>query len=112
MKVNHLQAVYDTLFPQYLHKLQGLAGGQAELGRLATRFHPATGAAGKELDSHAHPGSDAHLLGILQNIKDLLEEVDNYYYIIYIMDAQSQAQIILVLVAVADEERLFGQAQG
>ena len=98
--------------PQYLHQLQGLAGGQAELGRLAARFHPAAGAAGKELDSHAHAGSDAHLLGILQNIEDLLEEVYNYYYIIYIMDAQSQAQIVLVLVAVADEERLFGQAQG
>src|SRR5690606_26493490 len=82
------------------------------LGRLASRLNPPARAAGEELDSHSHPGGDSHLTGVLEDVEDLLEEVHHNHNIVYIMDAQGQAQIVLILVAVADEQRLSWQAQG
>ena len=36
VEVDHLQAVCDTSLFQYLHQLQSLAGGEAELGRFTS----------------------------------------------------------------------------
>ncbi len=111
MEVEHLQAASKPSLLEDSHQFQGLAGREAELGRLPTRLHPPAGAAGKELHPHPDSWHHAHGIGVLQDVVDLLEKVYHYDYIVQIVNAQGEAEIILILVAIADQGSISWQAQ-
>ena len=56
MEVEHLELVSHSGLLQQVEAFHHLAGGQAELGQLATRLGPPAGPLGVQLDAQAEPG--------------------------------------------------------
>ena len=71
VEVEQLEAVFHAAALQFLEAAQDFADGQSELRPVAPRRLPAAAAAGCQLHAHADRGSDADLLGVLQDQLEL-----------------------------------------
>src|SRR6185369_13330451 len=99
-----------VLLPRLLedaHRVDELGGGEAELGEVAGAALPLAGAARGELRAEADERLDPHLVGEPQQVRQLRELLDDDDDLAPELAAEErQPQELLVLVAVADGERL------
>ena len=107
VEVDELQAVHHLVLLQEVERREQFARVQTELAAVAAALLPLAAAAARELDAHTHIGPDTQLLGNIgyefQFVGFLHHQEDSTPHL---LRQQSQFHIALVLVAVADDERV------
>ncbi len=107
VEVEELRALLLARLLQDLHRVDELGDGEPELREVAGRALPLPRAARRELRAQADHGLDAHLVGEAQELRELGELLDDDDDLAAELAAEEgEAQELLVLVAVADGERL------
>src|SRR5439155_1727883 len=92
---------------QDLHRADQLGGGEAELGEISGGGLPFPGALGGQLAAQTDHRLDVHLLRKAKQVRKLGELLDDDEDLAPELAAhQRQPQVLLVLVAIADGERL------
>ncbi len=90
-----------------LHRVDELRDGEAELGEVAGRALPFPGAAGGELGAEPDHRLDAHLVREAEQVRQLRELLDDDDDLApELAPEEREPEELLVLVAVADGERL------
>jgi len=104
VKVQQLHAVQHVGIPQALQELEGLAGGEPELGLLAAGVLPLALADGGQAHAHAQHGAHAQIPGRLHDAVQLRGLLDDDVDPVAQQPAdQGQAQVLPVLVAIAHD---------
>ena len=113
MAVHQLQAVEHLVLAQRVDQLEDLGDEQAELGFLAGRIAPATGAFARQLDAHADARPHWYLLRVAQHQLQLVEVLDHRNDRAAELGRENhRLDVAVVLEAVADDHalgRAFGQ---
>ena len=106
MEMQQLQGAQGSGLFQGIHHIQHLAGRQTELGFLAPGILPVALANSRQTGSHANQRGNAQLLCFFQNQWQfrLLFHHDKHPVTQFLAD-QCQADVLPVLVAVADNHR-------
>ncbi len=106
VEMHQLQAGQRTGLAQALHHGEHLAGGETELGLLAAGVLPLAHAHRGQAGTQADTRGDAEILGLLEDQRQLGElfhhQVDA---MAELLAHQRQADVLAVLVAVADDQR-------
>ena len=108
VEVQQLEAVEQIVGAQEVDRLDHLARRQAELGPVAARRLPAPRPLGRQLDPDADARANPDLLGGLRDqlqLRELLD--DDQHRAAELRRHQRGLDVLLVLVAVADDQRLF-----
>ncbi len=107
VEMNEFQAVAQPFGRKHLQRLQQLARREAELAGVAAAVLPLAAARRTQLDADADVGAQVETLG---DVGYEVELVHLLYYQIdtlaHLVGQQRQLDIALVLVAVADDERI------
>src|SRR5262249_23028159 len=92
---------------QLLDRLDHLARRPAELREVAARLLPAAGAARRQARAHAEARLDVHPLRHAVDLIELARLLDDEHdHLAHLRREQRGLDVLLVLVAVADDERL------
>src|SRR5690606_4751418 len=107
VEMDEPKALGHARLPQLLGGEQDLGGVQAELRIVAGREPPLALAAGEELCAEANEWHHAHLLGNPDDVVDLRELLDdNDHLLVEFAAERGEADVVVVLVAVADDKAI------
>src|SRR5688572_9957630 len=105
--MHELQAVEHAVRAEYLDDLEHLGREQAELGAVARRLAPAAGPLGRKLRAHADLGAHLVLFGVLQDVAELGEVLDDGDDRAAELGREDHGlDVVVVLEAVADDQAL------
>ncbi len=108
VKVQQLETSEQVVRAQKIDRLDDLARRQAELGPVAARRLPAPRALGRQLDADADARAHPDLLGGLGDQRQLGELLDDdQHRASQLRRHQRGLDVLLVLVAVADDQRVL-----
>ena len=107
VEVNEVQAVVQPLLVERLQRLEQLRRSESELGGIAAALGPFSRPAGCQFDADAEvrlhiqllrcPGNEVYFVELLHHDEDALA---------HLLRQQSQFDVALILVTVADDERV------
>ena len=107
VEVYQPQAVAHVLLVEQLERVEQLGARQAELAGVAAAVLPLATARGGQLYAYAEVRADVELLGHAGYGVKLVELLhDDEYALAHLLGEQGQLYVALVLVAVADDERV------
>ena len=107
MEMDESQAVAHVLLVEHLQCFQQLGTGQAELRSVAAAFLPFSAAAAGQLDADADIRTDVEFLGNLGDEFQFVHLLHHDEYLLsHLLCQQGQFDVALVLVAVADNDRV------
>ena len=107
VEMNEPQAVVQTFLVEYLQGREQFAGGQTELAGVTSAVLPLARPARSQFDSYAQVWHDIEFLGGLGDDLQFVEFLhDDEYALAHLLCEQRQFDVALVLVSVADDERV------
>ena len=107
--MDELEAVNHFLVLEIFHGALQLAGVKAKLAAVATALLPLAAAAARQLDANANVGANVQALGNRCDELELIKFLHNEENATsHLLRQQSELDIVFVLIAVANYERVLG----
>ena len=105
VEMNQLQTVLHSVLVDIVECREEFTAGKAKLAGIATAFLPFSTAGSSELDAYADVRTHIQVLGNLRNGVQFVEFLHHdEHALTHLLGKQSQFNVALVLIAVADDE--------